>query len=265
MRKFEVCMRGENFLVKRNSKLKKTGFHAARFVEAMDMSAATQMAIDSFKAELGAEVFNEKGDPPKLSVVEVEEVYYFQDEMSVGKMSLPGEGFLWDKEERDLVDEVAKPISSWKGGGKPRVPTVDEIKGLHFHTIFVHFSSALFPVALLFIFLYLVTGNTTFERSYFYLMVVATLSLPVSFLAGLYEWKRSHQQAMVPIFMAKIRYGVVLFVLGAGATLWRALSPGVLEQMNIVSVLFILLNLLILVPLVYLGHLGGIIVYEGVD
>ncbi|MEE9543050.1 MAG: DUF2231 domain-containing protein, partial [Thermodesulfobacteriota bacterium] len=231
MRKFEVCMRGENFLVKRDSKLKKTGFHAARFVEAEDMSAATQMAIDSFKAELGADVFNEKGDPPKLSVVEVEEVYYFQEEMSVGSMSLPGEGFLWDKEERGQADEAAKPISSWKGGGGLKLPSKDDIKGLHFHTISVHFSSALFPVACLFIFLYLVTGNITFERSYFYLMVIATLSLPVSYLAGLYEWRRSHQQAMVPIFMAKIRFGVVVFVLGAGATLWRAFSPGVLVEL----------------------------------
>ncbi len=265
MRKFEVCMRGENFLIKRDGKVKKTGFHAARFVEAMDMSAATQMAIDSFKAELGPDVYNEKGDPPKLSVVEVEEVYYFQDEKSVGKMQLPGEGFLWDKEERDAADETAKPLSSWKGGAGLRLPTMEEIKGLHFHTISVHFSSALYPVASFFMLLYLVTGNTTFERSYFYLMVIATLSLPVSYLAGLYEWKRSHQQAMIPIFMAKIRYGVVVFVLGAGATLWRAFLPGVLGELNILSVLFILLNILILVPLVYLGHLGGIIVYEGVE
>jgi uncharacterized membrane protein len=142
---------------------------------------------------------------------------------------------------------------------------MEDIKGLHFHTISVHFSSALYPVALLSILLYLVTGNITFERSYFYLMIVATLSVPVSYLAGLYEWKRSHQQAMVPIFMAKIRFGVVVFVLGAAATLWRLFMPGILVDLNILSVLFILLNLLVLVPLIYLGHLGGIIVYEGTD
>jgi hypothetical protein len=96
-------------------------------------------------------------------------------------------------------------------------------------------------------------------------MVVATHSLPLSYFAGFFEWKRSHQGAMVPIFIAKLRYGVALFILGAGATIWRALMPGVLEGLNIVSVLFILLNLVILIPLVYLGHLGGIIVYEGVD
>ncbi len=264
MRKFEVCMRGENFLVKRDGKVKKTGFHAARFVEAMDMSAATQMAIDSFKAELGPDVYNEKGDPPKLSVVEVEEVYYFQDEMSVGKMLLPGEGFLWDKDEEVVADEAPKPISSWKGGGL-KVPSVADIKGLHFHTILVHFSSALYPVAMLFILLFLITGNTTFEKSYFYLMVIATLSLPPSYYAGFVEWKRSHQQAMVPIFIAKLRYGAAVFILGAAATLWRAFSPGVLVQLDILSVLFILLNLVILIPLVYLGHLGGIIVYEGVE
>ena len=45
-------MRGDNFLIKKDNKVKKRGFYAARFVEAVDMSTATQMTIDLFKAEL---------------------------------------------------------------------------------------------------------------------------------------------------------------------------------------------------------------------
>ena len=54
-----------------------------------------------------------------MNVKEVEEAYYFQDEMSVDGMMIPGEGFLWDKEVEDAApaEQAPKPLSSWKGGG----------------------------------------------------------------------------------------------------------------------------------------------------
>jgi len=114
-------------------------------------------------------------------------------------------------------------------------------------------------------FLSLLFGKAAFHQTYFYLMLIATVSAPVSYLTGLYEWQRRHQKAMVPIFLEKIRYGVVVFVIGGCCTLWNYLAPGALAEPGILTVPFILLNLAILPILFYLGHLGGIIVYEGVD
>ena len=98
MKKFEICVRGRNFLIKEDDEPKKFGFYAARFVEADDSSTAAKIAMDSFRAELKNIVLNDKSDPPMMSVVEVRGVYYFEDRMEVGDMVLSGKGFLWDEE-----------------------------------------------------------------------------------------------------------------------------------------------------------------------
>jgi len=98
MRKFEVCIRGRNFLIKRDGEVKRTGFYSARFVEADDMSVAVGMAMDSLRAELAEMVANDPSDPPVMNVEDVEEVYFFEENMTLGEMLIPGNGFLWDEE-----------------------------------------------------------------------------------------------------------------------------------------------------------------------
>jgi hypothetical protein len=97
------------------------------------------------------------------------------------------------------------------------------------------------------------------------MMAIATVSAPFSYLTGIFEWKRSYEGANIPIFLVKIKYGIIPFIIGASCTLWHYVSPGLVANGGIQSVVFILLNLSILPPLIYLGHVGGIIVYEGVD
>ncbi|MEK6560224.1 MAG: hypothetical protein AABZ07_00695, partial [Nitrospirota bacterium] len=105
----------------------------------------------------------------------------------------------------------------------------------------------------------------SFHQTYFYIMVLATFSVPFSYLTGILEWRKRFKGVMIPIFAAKIRYGLVIFIVGGCSTLWHYISPGILERGDILSVVYILLNVSILLPLIYLGHLGGIIVYEGLD
>ncbi|MFQ5585861.1 MAG: DUF2231 domain-containing protein [Thermodesulfobacteriota bacterium] len=260
MRKFEVCIRGQNFLIKRGDQVKKTGFYAARSVEAHDVSTATEATMDLLRADLKDVVVNDESDPPVISVEEVSEVYYFQDDMAVGEnLVVPTKGFVWDHEE----EEISKPISAWRGGWSAFRESI-KAKDLHIHTMSIHFTNALYPVAILFLFLFLLFGKASFQQAHFYIMILATFSAPLSYLTGILEWKRRHQGAMIPIFATKIRYGPVIFIIGGCCTLWHYLSPGVLDG-GILSVAYVLLNLAILPPLVYLGHLGGIIVYEGVE
>lgn len=77
--------------------------------------------------------------------------------------------------------------------------------------------------------------------------------------------KKRYKGAMIQIFSTKIRYGIVVFVIGTCCTFWHYVSPEILKNLNIQSVFFAFLNFFILLPLVYLGHLGGIIVHEEVD
>ncbi|MFQ5330335.1 MAG: DUF2231 domain-containing protein [Thermodesulfobacteriota bacterium] len=262
MRKFELCIRGQNFLIKRDGKVNKTGFYAARCVEAQDMSGATDIAMKSFRADLKDMVVNSEDDPPVLNVEEICEVYYFQDEMALEERTVPTKGYLWDDEKKEVESGIIE--DPWHGDWHTLWESIKE-KDTHIHTILIHFTNALYPVAALFIFLFLIFGSSSLNETYLYIMLLATISTPISYVAGIYEWKRRYQGAMKPIFVSKIRYGPVIFIIGGLCTLWRYLSPSILENFGITSVLFILLNLSILPVLVYLGHLGGVILHEGVE
>ncbi len=98
MKKFEICVRGQNFLIEEHGEKKKFGFYAARFIEAEDLSAAGKIAMDSFRVELAPVVLNDESDPPTMKVVEVSEVYYFTEKMEVGDMVLTEKEYIWDEE-----------------------------------------------------------------------------------------------------------------------------------------------------------------------
>jgi len=95
MRKYEICIEGKNFLIERDGEVKKRGFYAARFIEADDMSAATGLAMDSFRKELKGRVLNDSDDPPAMKVIDVRDVYFFEETMVFGDTELLPKGFFW--------------------------------------------------------------------------------------------------------------------------------------------------------------------------
>lgn len=261
MKKFEVCIMGKNFLIKRGRSAKKNGFLAARFVEADDYSSAVEAAMNSLRSDLKDVVVNDKSDPPVLNVVEINEVYYFQDRIEVGDKVLTGEGFLWDEPWEEEKPGPAKILENkWQ-----TVKGWIKEKDFHVHSMLIHFTNALYPVAVLFLFLSLFSDSPSYHHTYSYMMFLAILSVPVSYLTGIWEWKRRYQGAMVPIFLVKIKLGLVVFGMGLLCTVWHYLNPGVLTGGGIWRLIFIFLNLSILPVLTYLGYIGGVIVYRGVD
>lgn len=134
---------------------------------------------------------------------------------------------------------------------------------LHLHAISVHFTNALYPVAAFFLILYLATCKDSFRSTYSYLMILATISVPLSYLTGVLEWRHTYKGAKVRIFLRKIRYGFLVFVVGGFCTLWYWLSPDILERKGIPSIIFIFLNFSLLFPLIYVGHLGGKLTFRG--
>lgn len=273
MKKFEVCIRGNNFLIKTNHKIKKNGFLAARFVEAEDMSGALAIVMNGIKSELKDMVANDESDPPRVAVEDIYEVYFFGDSIEWEKKKLPPAGFVWD--EPLARDAASSPTTPAEGTQASQVSPLDlkwptlwesiRKKDIHIHSIFIHFTNSLYPVAILFMFLFLLLGNAAFRHTYFYIMLLATFSVPVSYLTGILEWRKRFKGIMIPIFAAKIKYGPVVFIIGGLATLWYYVSPDILERGDILTVIYVLLNLSILLPLIYLGHLGSVIVYEGLD
>jgi uncharacterized membrane protein len=134
---------------------------------------------------------------------------------------------------------------------------------LHFHSMSVHFTCALYPVSLFFLILAYFYNRDASLFTYFHLMILAAISVPVSYITGIIEWKVKYKGARVRIFTAKYRWGLVLFALGAVCTVWYGLWPGVLKNAGAPRTVFLLVNVAILPLVIYLGYLGGKIVFAG--
>jgi uncharacterized membrane protein len=130
-----------------------------------------------------------------------------------------------------------------------------------FHPIAVHFTNALFPVAFFFLVLYFIFHNESFRQTYFYILVLATISSPISYLTGIVDWRQRYKGVMTSIFSKKIRSGIGLIVVGAICTVWYAFSPGVVDERGAARIIFLALNLSTIPLAVVLGHLGGKLVF----
>jgi uncharacterized membrane protein len=132
---------------------------------------------------------------------------------------------------------------------------------IRLHSISAHFTNSLYPIAVFFLVLYHFTTQDSFRNTYFYLMILVTFISPFSYLTGIIEWKQKYKGAKVRVFMRKYRYGLILLGLGAFCTLWYYFNPKILMDKSGLYILFLILNFSILPVAVYLGYLGGKLVY----
>ena len=129
------------------------------------------------------------------------------------------------------------------------------------HPIAVHFTNALFPVSFFFLVLYLLLRHDSLRQTYFYILALATISSPFSFLTGIADWKQRYKGAKTSLFSKKMRYGICLMVIGALCTAWYWFYPGVVDDRGVSLIVFLIANLLTLPLAVALGHLGGKLVF----
>ncbi|GEM_PF-4102612 len=93
---------------------------------------------------------------------------------------------------------------------------------LHIHAISVHLPAALFPTAALFLILYLITDNPSFEITSYFFLIIALLGTLIGFISGLYDrWK--HFVHWAPIFVKKTVLSILLLIFGGICVIWRGL------------------------------------------
>ncbi len=127
----------------------------------------------------------------------------------------------------------------------------------------VHFTNALYPVALFFLILSYYYKPDFCRFAYYHLLILATVSVPLSYTTGFLEWKKKYKGYRTRIFMQKIRVGILLFGLGLLNTLWYGMSPAVVDTAGLMRAVFLLLNFVHLPLVFYLGYLGGRLVFGG--
>ena len=136
-------------------------------------------------------------------------------------------------------------------------------RAVHLHSMSVHFTSALYPVAVFFLFLSFFYRPDFSLFAYHHLMILATLSAPVSYLTGVAEWKQKYRGAKVRIFTRKKGAGVALVILGTFCTLWYVMYPGIMMDSGAMRAAFLCMNSSVVPLVVYLGSLGGKLVFGG--
>jgi len=130
------------------------------------------------------------------------------------------------------------------------------------HAVAVHFTNALYPVALFFLILSYFYQKDFSSFAYFHLMILATLSSLVSHVTGIVDWKQKYKGARIRIFMQKKRYALILIGLGTLCTIWYAFYPEIAHDQSGGHFVFLLLNFALLPVVVYLGYLGGKLVFQ---
>ena len=121
----------------------------------------------------------------------------------------------------------------------------------HPHPMVVHFPIALLMTSSLFVVLYLLFKNPSFEIMSFYLLVLGAIASPVAMATGIFTWWVNYRLKLTPFVRRKIQFSILLLIFEIILILWR-ISPSPISS----PIYFTLVVLL--TPIVsILGYYGG--------
>ncbi|MCP4537927.1 MAG: cytochrome b5 [Chloroflexi bacterium] len=95
----------------------------------------------------------------------------------------------------------------------------------HPHPVAVHFPVALGMVAAVFLGLYLLTSNTAFETSGYYVLWVSLVMSPFAILTGAVSWWFNYGHSLDGRFSGKISLSIILLILQACGLALRTVNP----------------------------------------
>ena len=134
--------------------------------------------------------------------------------------------------------------------------------GYHWHPPSVHFHSALFPTAAILLVIYVLSHESSWERASFYVLSLGVLMLAGSILAGFFDWYTKYKAAQTKIFRTKIWLSLVLLAVGVILVIWRALSPELMQGGVFSRGLYITGLLLAVLLVIWIGYLGGKLIFR---
>lgn len=129
-----------------------------------------------------------------------------------------------------------------------------------FHPIMAHFPNGLIPVCVFFLVLAIFFDFPCVEMTALYVLCAAVVMSPLTVMTGIYNWKARYKKAVTTKFMFKLYGGIAFVVLGAVTIIWRLMTPDIVETG---AGPYFIINLVLLVLVALLGHVGGTIVFAG--
>ncbi|MCF8045126.1 MAG: hypothetical protein K9J83_04625 [Desulfarculaceae bacterium] len=147
--------------------------------------------------------------------------------------------------------------------GKPETALdklMDTLVRHHAHPVSVHIPNGMLPVTVLIILLAWFFDSTLLSKTAFVNIIFVTLSLPLVLFTGVVEWTKKYNKAMTALFKIKITAAAVTSASCLIVLLWFIADPGVLDSPK--SIIFILLNLIMIGAAGLAGFLGGKLVFK---
>ena len=132
----------------------------------------------------------------------------------------------------------------------------------HPHPIAVHFSNGLIPVSVFFLLLFLATRFQDAETVAFYTLVTGTLGSGLAILTGFYDWRKHYRSRWSPVFKKKLAAGILAVIVGAAACVFRFFTPELLDSITAASVIYVVMNFVVLGCVTFAGYLGGKLVFH---
>ncbi len=121
----------------------------------------------------------------------------------------------------------------------------------HPHPMVVHFPIALLMASSLFILLYLIFKNPSFENTSFHLLILGAIASPLGMATGLFTWWVNYRLKATPFVKKKIQFSILLLIFEIIILLWRSSSSPISSPIYFLMVV-------ILTPIVsILGYYGG--------
>ena len=121
----------------------------------------------------------------------------------------------------------------------------------HPHPMVVHFPIALLSASSLFVLLYLIFKDPSFENTSFYLLVLGTIASPFAMATGLLTWWVNYRLKVTLFVKRKIQFSILLLTFEIILILWRISSSQISNPIYFIM-------MVILTPVVsMLGYYGG--------
>jgi predicted heme/steroid binding protein/uncharacterized membrane protein len=121
----------------------------------------------------------------------------------------------------------------------------------HPHPMVVHFPIALLMASSLFVLLYLIFKNPSFENTSFYLLIMGAIASPFAMATGLFTWWVNYRLKVTLFVKRKIQFSILLLIFEVILALWGS------SQAQISNPIYFIM-MVILTPIVsILGYYGG--------
>lgn len=136
------------------------------------------------------------------------------------------------------------------------------LKRLAPHPMLVHFPIAYAMIIPILTFLFLFTGESSFEAASYYIMAFGFLLSPVCTFSGFMSWRITYGGKRSGDFRRKILFSTLLMLVITACFLWRTLDSSVLISRTSLSYIYMALQASLIPIVSILGHTGGKIVYQ---